>query len=222
MIWRVISDEGLASEINDTGSSNTHYYITLDGKRVDKTAEWKEVQANIEKHYTKPSFNTKTYQVDLNTPYQLTDTNSVLSKYDFDKVDGVNITKKGNSVIFTVTDTRLTNQTIKIPYRFYADSKEGDSLYYRYEYTEDNVYYSGWQICAEFYVSDVLNGYLNLKVNGNGELNIEKASNNPSMTDGNDAYTLEGAQYTVYSDEVCEHKVGELITDFQGKTSPLI
>lgn len=222
MIWRVISDEGLASEINDTGSSNTHYYITLDGKRVDKTAEWKEVQANIEKHYTKPSFNTKTYQVDLNTPYQLTDTNSVLSKYDFDKVDGVNITKKGNSVIFTITDARLTNQTIKIPYRFYADSKEGDSLYYRYEYTEDNVYYSGWQICAEFYVSDVLNGYLNLKVNGNGELNIEKESNNPSISDGNDAYTLEGAQYTVYSDEVCEHQVGVLTTDFQGKTSSLI
>lgn len=221
MMWRTISDEGTASEINDYGSSNAHFYISVDGTRVDKTPEWKEVKANIAKHYTKPSFNTKTYEVKLNTPYKLQDTNGVLSKYTFGKVNGVTISKSGNTVTFTVTDPKLTNTTIKIPYNFYADSKDGKSLYYRYQYVEDNVYYSGYQMCAEFYVSDVQSGYVNLKIGGTGDLTIEKSSLNKDMTDGNNAYSLQGAEYTIYSDETCTNVAGKLVTNEAGKTNSL-
>lgn len=222
MIWEIVHTEGTDSSINDMGSTKDYYYMKIDGTRVDKTSVWTEVKANIAKHSTKPSFNTKTYDVEIDTPYKLSDSNSVLSKYTFDKVEGVKITKSGNSVTFTVTDDSLINQTIKIPYRFYADSKDGKTLFYNYQYDDMSTYYgAGYQKCAEFYVKDAVTGYVNLKISGQGELELQKSSNNPSMTDGNNCYSLAGAEYTVYSNAQCTNAVGKLTTNDNGATNTL-
>lgn len=37
---------------------------------------------------------------------------------------------------------------------------------------------------------------------------VKKASSNPTLTDGNSAYSLEGAEYTVYRDAACTNVVG--------------
>ncbi len=222
MIWEIVHSEGTDSSINDMGSTKDYYYMKIDGTRVDKTAEWTEVKANIAKHTTKPSFNAKTYDVEIDTPYKLSDSNSVLSKYTFDKVEGVKITKSGNSVTFTVTDDSLINQTVKIPYTFYADSKDGKTLFYNYQYDDMSTYYgAGYQKCAEFYVKDAVTGYVNLKIGGQGELEILKSSNNTSMTNGNNAYSLAGAEYSVYTDNGCTNKVGTLTTNAQGQSNVL-
>ncbi len=43
-----------------------------------------------------------------------------------------------------------------------------------------------------------------------GKLNITKTSAAPSVTNGNDCYSLEGALYSVYYDEKCTNKIGTL------------
>lgn len=222
MIWEIVHTEGTDSSINDMGSTKDYYYMKIDGTRVDKTSVWTEVKANIAKHTTKPSFNTKTYDVEFDTPYKLTDSNKVLNKYTFSKVNGVIVTKSGQTVTFKVTDPSLINKTVKIPYTFYADSKDGKTLFYNYQYDDMSTYYgAGYQKCAEFYVKDAVTGYVNLKIGGQGELEILKSSNNTSMTNGNNAYSLAGAEYSVYTDNGCTNKVGTLTTNAQGQSNVL-
>ncbi len=222
MMWEIVHTEGTDSSINDMGSGKDYYYMRVDGTRVDKLPEWTEIKNNISKHKTKPSFNTKTYDVELNTSFKLTDSNSVISKYTFGKVDGVTVTKSGQTVTFKVIDSSLINKTVKIPYTFKADSEDGDTIFYNYQYDDMSSYYgAGWQKCAEFYVKDSQSGYVNLKISGQGELELQKSSNNPTMTDGNNCYSLEGAEYTVYSDSTCKTSVGVLKTNASGKTNVL-
>ena len=52
-----------------------------------------------------------------------------------------------------------------------------------------------------------------------GSLAIEKASANPSLSDGNAAYSLEGAVLGVYSDAACTNEVTRLTTDASGQSS---
>lgn len=57
--------------------------------------------------------------------------------------------------------------------------------------------------------------------NPEGYVHLIKSSSDPSMTDGNSCYSLEGAVYGVYSDGNCTNKVGELKTDASGNTNTL-
>lgn len=52
-----------------------------------------------------------------------------------------------------------------------------------------------------------------------GQLNLHKSSANPSITDGNACYSLEGAEFTVY--DVEGNEVGTLTTDENGHTNTL-
>ena len=116
----------------------------------------------------------------------------------------------------------LTNKTVKVPYTFKADSADGDTIFYNYQYDDMSSYYgAGWQKCAEFYVKDAQSGYVNLKISGQGELELQKSSNNPSMTEGNNCYSLAGAEYTVYTEAACTNSVGKLTTDEKGLSNKL-
>ena len=52
-----------------------------------------------------------------------------------------------------------------------------------------------------------------------GTIILQKSSANPSVTDGNACYSLEGAVYGIYSDESCTNKIGEMTTDDNGYAS---
>ena len=52
-----------------------------------------------------------------------------------------------------------------------------------------------------------------------GTITLTKTSANTSITDGNDAYSLEGAVYGIYSDPACTQKVSEMITGASGKAT---
>ncbi len=49
-----------------------------------------------------------------------------------------------------------------------------------------------------------------------GSVELRKSSSNPSITDGNDLYSLAGAEYGVYKDESCSDKAGTLVLDESG------
>lgn len=57
--------------------------------------------------------------------------------------------------------------------------------------------------------------------NPEGYVKLTKTSADPSITNGNSCYSLEGAVYGVYSDGGCTNKVGELRTDASGNTNTL-
>lgn len=50
------------------------------------------------------------------------------------------------------------------------------------------------------------------------EVVIHKSSANPDLTDNNNCYSLEGAEYTLYRDEACKEPAITLITDASGNT----
>ena len=52
-----------------------------------------------------------------------------------------------------------------------------------------------------------------------GQLNLHKTSANPGITDGNDCYSLEGAEFTVYN--AAGSPVGTLVTNANGDTNTL-
>ena len=59
---------------------------------------------------------------------------------------------------------------------------------------------------------------INWKLN-NGYAKVQKVSANPSVTDGNDCYSLKGAEFTVYNGSGAP--VGTLTTDESGNTNTL-
>lgn len=60
-----------------------------------------------------------------------------------------------------------------------------------------------------------------IKVRLAGEVKLKKVSSNPALTDGNNCYSLAGAQYGVYSDAGCTVLVGTLTTVADGSTNTL-
>ena len=54
-----------------------------------------------------------------------------------------------------------------------------------------------------------------------GYLNLKKVSSNTAITNGNDMYSLNGAQYGVYSNSGCTSKVGTLTTNANGVSNTL-
>lgn len=57
--------------------------------------------------------------------------------------------------------------------------------------------------------------------NPKGKLSLLKESSMPEITVGNSCYSLEGAQYGVYSDENCTKEVATLTTDVTGKSNEI-
>lgn len=54
-----------------------------------------------------------------------------------------------------------------------------------------------------------------------GHVSLKKTSANPSLTEGNGCYSLEGATYAVYSDAACTTQVGTLTTGADGSTNTI-
>lgn len=54
-----------------------------------------------------------------------------------------------------------------------------------------------------------------------GYLNLKKVSSNTAITNGNDMYSLNGAQYGVYSNSSCTSKVGTLTTNANGVSNTI-
>lgn len=89
--------------------------------------------------------------------------------------------------------------------------------YYIKEITASN----GYQLDTTVYTVD-LDGDKALTVKENprtANINLNKTSQNPDMTNGNGCYSLSGAVYGVYSDAACNNLVTTMTTDGSGNAS---
>lgn len=52
-----------------------------------------------------------------------------------------------------------------------------------------------------------------------GKIKVEKTSSKPDVTNGNENYSLKGAEYSIYKDQKCTNYVNKIVTDENGKGS---
>lgn len=62
-------------------------------------------------------------------------------------------------------------------------------------------------------------GYFPLPEDPQFPLSLQKTSGNTDMTNSNSCYSLAGAKYGIFSDASCTNKLGEMITDADGKAN---
>ncbi len=63
--------------------------------------------------------------------------------------------------------------------------------------------------------------YVFTNTENTGDLKLIKKSANQTLTEGNGCYSLDGAEYGVYTDKACTKSVGKLVTDKDGNSNVL-
>ena len=124
-----------------------------------------QIMDDVNDYYTKPSFDSNSYTLDIGESITLTDTKGILSKYNVKSSDGLSVTKSGNKLTITATASAKDNSEIilsNVP-----SSKQGDSIMYW-----DGV--AGHQKTAVFLVNDPTFAYIDVKVNKYGSLKLAK------------------------------------------------
>lgn len=99
-----------------------------------------------------------------------------------------------------------------------AFDASGNHIFYTMEEKKVNGYEGSVQEkCSDEYHWQ----YIFKNTENTGSLKLFKKSSNPELTEGNECYSLEGAEYGVYEDEACTKSVGKLVTDQNGNTNVL-
>ena len=110
------------------------------------------------------------------------------------------------------TDTNGTSNVLELkPGTYYVKETKAPS-----GYEEDETVHTMVVKSDETAVLEVQDVYIPIFVT------LEKKSTDPVITDQNDRYSLEGAEYAVYSDEGCTTSVGTLTTQEDGSSNVLM
>lgn len=171
-----------------------------------------DVRSKVNNFYTKPSWNNYVYNVNAGETINIVDNNGVLSDCYIQNKGGTTSSITGNTLNITAPST-AGEYTLHI--------KRGTSYLYN-----NNLfavrYNSSSQAMSTLDGGITWDAYVTIRVKEpNGNLEIQKTSANTEITDGNDCYSLEGAEYGVYSDRATTSLVGKLITDKTGKSNSL-
>ena len=101
MIWKITNPE-----------SEIYFTDTLNGNRIDKyTNEINEINNLINDYYLLPSINNNTYNLRYNEPLSITDTNNVLSKFEFTNTGDYYFNISGNTITYSTKKKGLTTVT---------------------------------------------------------------------------------------------------------------
>lgn len=118
MIWEAVL--GNTSVSFSTGRWNA-------GDQIDVSAERNQIESLIANHYTRPSFNGQTINLNVGETTTLTDTNNVLEKFDI-SVSGAEYSVNGNTLTIKPTQVgdiqiRMIKKTYtsEAPVIFYGD-----------------------------------------------------------------------------------------------------
>lgn len=118
MIWQTIIGSGYVNFSTERWGAGT---------QLDISSETAEIERLIATHYTRPSFNGGTYNLQVGETITLNDTNNVLGNYDI-LVSGADYSVNGNNLIIkpTTSGTITVNLKKKMPYSsnykiFYGD-----------------------------------------------------------------------------------------------------
>lgn len=131
----------------------------------------------------------------------------------------------GSEVFIKSNESDTWNETGTIPKSDYLVTATPDSGYHIASIWVDNVRASDDQIAAgSVSLATIAKNHdvavqFEKDADKTGDAILVKSSANTQVTDDNPCYSLENAQYGIYSDEACETAVGTLVTDASGTSN---
>lgn len=173
--------------------------------------------------YTASSLSSaKSYQMSYNQSngqysITLTDTNGTASVTKASDVivsnSNVKVSVSGKKITFTCSKNlgSTVNVTFKNSFLKKHGIKSKNSLYL---ITSND--YASYQTFAQGSNYTVKDGYVKLTFQDVVKLQLHKSSSNKELTAGNDCYSLNGAEYGIYTDKACTKKIGSITTNASG------
>ena len=173
--------------------------------------------------YTASSLSSaKSYQMSYNQSngqysITLTDSNGTASVTKASDVivsnSNVKVSVSGNKITFTCSKNLGTtvNVTMKNSFLKEYGIKNKNSLYLITSNT-----YASYQTFAQGSNYAVKDGYVKLTFPDVVKLQLQKSSSNTELTAGNDCYSLNGAEYGIYTNKACTKKIGSITTNASG------
>lgn len=173
--------------------------------------------------YTASSLSSaKSYQMSYNQSngqysITLTDKNGTASVTKASDVivsnSNVKVSVSGNKITFTCSKNLGTTVNVTMKNSFLKEHgiKSKNSLYLIT--SNDSASYQTFARGSNYAVKD---GYVKLTFPSVVKLQLQKSSSNTELTAGNDCYSLNGAEYGIYSDKACTKKIGSITTNASG------
>lgn len=124
-----------------------------------------QIQNAIDNHYDRPSFHGNNYTINVGETLTLKDSSGIVSEFDIQSVDGVNISKSGDTLFITPTEDAPDSFTLKGT-RF-TDGENRPTIVYK---TADN----SSQSVGSFGYSDPVPFNITINVQKYGKLEIAK------------------------------------------------
>lgn len=173
--------------------------------------------------YTASSLSSaKSYQMSYNQSngqysITLTDKNGTASVTKASDVivsnSNVKVSVSGKKITFTCSKNlgSTVNVTFKNSFLKEHGIKSKNSLYLIT--SNDSASYQTFARGSNYAVKD---GYVKLTFPDVVKLQLQKSSSNTELTAGNDCYSLNGAEYGIYTDKACTRKIGSITTNASG------
>lgn len=173
--------------------------------------------------YTASSLSSaKSYQMSYNQSngqysITLTDKNGTASVTKASDVivsnSNVKVSVSGKKITFTCSKNLGTTVNVTMKNSFLKEHgiKSKNSLYL---ITSND--YASYQTFAQGSNYAVKDGYVKLTFPSVVKLQLQKSSSNTELTAGNDCYSLNGAEYGIYTDKACTKKIGSITTNASG------
>lgn len=173
--------------------------------------------------YTASSLSSaKSYQMSYNQSngqysITLTDSNGTASVTKASDVivsnSNVKVSVSGKKITFTCSKNlgSTVNVTFKNSFLKEHGIKSKNSLYLIT--SNDSASYQTFARGSNYAVKD---GYVKLTFPDVVKLQLQKSSSNTELTAGNDCYSLNGAEYGIYTDKACTRKIGSITTNASG------
>lgn len=173
--------------------------------------------------YTASSLSSaKSYQMSYNQSngqysITLTDKNGTASVTKASDVivsnSNVKVSVSGKKITFTCSKNLGTTVNVTMKNSFLKEHgiKSKNSLYL---ITSND--YASYQTFAQGSNYTVKDGYVKLTFPDVVKLQLQKSSSNPELTAGNDCYSLNGAEYGIYTNKACTKKIGSITTNASG------
>lgn len=171
--------------------------------------------------YTASSLSSaKSYQMSYsNGQYSitLTDSNGTASVTKASDVivsnSNVKVSVSGKKITFTCSKNlgSTVNVTFKNSFLKEHGIKSKNSLYLIT--SNDSASYQTFARGSNYAVKD---GYVKLTFPDVVKLQLQKSSSNTELTAGNDCYSLNGAEYGIYTNKACTKKIGSITTNASG------
>lgn len=173
--------------------------------------------------YTASSLSSaKSYQMSYNQSngqysITLTDSNGTESVTKASDVivsnSNVKVSVSGKKITFTCSKNlgSTVNVTFKNSFLKEHGIKSKNSLYLIT--SNDSASYQTFARGSNYTVKD---GYVKLTFPDVVKLQLQKSSSNTELTAGNDCYSLNGAEYGIYTNKACTKKIGSITTNASG------